>query len=598
MSDVPNLRIRVLTNPGQVSDFWTWLTDPARKMVACDTETTGLDWWQPSFRTRLVQFGDVNGGWAIPFEGWPGLVAGALDWCSKARVPVVFHNVGYDAQALRAHGIELDWSNVEDTFVWAALGGYADENRQLKNLAQRAFGPWAGAGERVLKTGMSNAGWTWADVPVGWKPYPLYGVVDTCVTAGLWEVWDGQGRRKKWGADHALEMAVIRLTNEMSYRGLPTDGAYLWEQIQAHEAKEAEIKDALSVLGITNPAQDAQLELLLTQAGVPLPAKTDKGKTKLDGEVLQHIDHPAAKLVLQYRQVHRWLGTYLQPIFEGAGGTLDRGLLHPGIKSFEARTGRMSVENPPLQQLPADDPVVRRGIVARSDDEDFVSADYGQIELRLWACLNNDQPMLAALHQVDASGEDFFVNLGKTIYQDPGFTKKDPRRGLLKATVYTKLFGGGVDTAAGSAGVDVYSLVPTWKALEKAYPSLEDMGNSLITTEKDERGQTVHKATSPFGRVFQTLDPVNRRKLPNYVTQGTAAIALKKALVRLDAAGFGDLMVLPVHDEVCFSIPKADTKEAMHDIAEVMDSVIREEDGWGISVKAEPSAGPNWAEAK
>jgi hypothetical protein len=138
--------------------------------------------------------------------------------------------------------------------------------------------------------------------------------------------------------------------------------------------------------------------------------------------------------------------------------------------------------------------------------------------------------------------------------------------------------------------VDVYGLVPTWRRLEQEYPSLKDQGASLITSETDEHGAVVHKSVSPFGREFRVTDPVLRRKLPNYAVQGTATIALKKALTRLEAAGFGDLMLLPVHDEVCFSIPKAE-------IAAVMDTVVTEEE-FGIAVRAEPSKGDNWAEAK
>jgi DNA polymerase-1 len=598
MSDVPNLRIRVLTSPSQVSDFWDWLTRTGRRMVAADTETTGLDWWSPFFKVRLIQFGDVEGGWAIPFDGWTQLIRCALEECSRRRILVVWHNVGYDSLALRSQGIELDWTVQEDTFIWAKLGGFAEQHAGLKENAMREFGPWAGAGERVLHAGMKAQGWSWADVPLGWKPYPLYGVVDTCVTAALWELWDAQGRRSRWAADHDLELSAIRLTGQMSWRGLPTDGAYLWEQIQDHEAKENVVRQRLASIGITNPAQNGQLEMLLKAEGYPLADKTASGKAKLDKDVLELIDHDAARDVLLWRQIHRWRVVYLEQIFNGAGSTLERGLLHPGIKPFEARTGRMSVENPPLQQLPAEDPVVRRGIVARSDDEVIVSSDYGQIELRLWASLNGDKPMLEALHLADETGGDFFVNLGKTVYGDPNFQKKDPRRALLKATTYTKLFGGGVETAAATAKVGVYTLVPTWKALEAAYPSLGDLGASLITSEKNEQGEIVHSATSPFGRVFKVKDPIERRKLPNYVTQGTAAIALKKALIRLEAAGFGDHMLLPVHDEVLFSIPKADQADAMAEIAEVMNTVIREQDGWGIDVRAEPGAGANWAEAK
>jgi DNA polymerase-1 len=340
----------------------------------------------------MIQFGDVNGGWAIPFEGWTALVRGVFDWCSRARVLMVAHNAGYDALALRKYGVQVDWSIVHDTFAWANITGYAEENRGLKTLAMREFGPWAGAGERVLHEGMKNAGWDWATVPLGWKPYPLYGVVDTCVTAALWEAW--APRRKDWAADHDLEMASLRICCEMMWRGLPVDGHYLHEQIQLLTCDESDVRDELRQPGDHQPAPERPAGAGPHRGGIQLPAKTEKGKTKLDQEVLEHIDHPAAQLVLRFRELYKTRTSYLEAMFEASGRTEGRGIIHPGIKPFEARTGRMSIEHPPLQQLPnaEDDPTVRRAVIAREDDHVVVSADFGQIELRMWASINGDRP--------------------------------------------------------------------------------------------------------------------------------------------------------------------------------------------------------------
>src|SRR4051812_22925632 len=438
MSAVPNLKIRVLTSPDQVADFWAWLTRPGRRMVAVDTESTGLDWWSPSFKVRLAQVGDVEGGWAIPYEGWPLLVQGALDWCSRARVKIVFHNASADAMVLRAMGYQLDWSNVEDTFVWTGVTGFADQHRGLKESAMREFGPWAGAGERVLHGGMKAQGWSWADVPMGWKPYPLYGVVDTCVTAALWELYDAQGRRSKWQADHDLEIATMRLTGDMAWRGTPIDGDYIAEAVSELQDEEDELRETLKTYGVTNPNQNGQLEAALKAEGYDLAAKTATGVAKLDKDVLAHIEHPAAQATTRFRFVTRMKGTYLGAMWSNAGGALGRGLMHPGIKPFEARTGRMSVENPPLQQLPADDETARRAIIPREDDEVVLSSDFGQIELRLWGHIFKDERMLERLHEVDKTGEDFFVLVGRDIYNEPSFVKADPRRTKIKSTIYAK----------------------------------------------------------------------------------------------------------------------------------------------------------------
>lgn len=589
--------MHVLTRPEQVAEFWQWLTDRTCGWVAADTETGSpdhpgqeLEWWQPGFTVRLFQFGDAGGGWAIPYEGWPRLVEAALNWCSMSRTLVIWHNLAYDWQALMVVGIELDLSNVVDTFVLASLGNYAEESRALKPCAIKALGSWAGAGQHRLQKGMKNANWTWTDVPMNWRPYPFYAVLDTCLTGLLWEAW--QDRYKRWESQHDLEISAIGITAGMARRGLPVDRGYMFKTLEQVTAEETEILDRLAGYGVKNPAQNASVSLALQKAGAQMPGLTATGKVAVDGDTLALIDHEIARDVVKYREVHRIRKTYLGAMLEAAGGEVEGiGLIHPNIKSLEAKTSRMSISDPPLQQLPRDNPIVRNAVVPRTEDERILSADFGQIEMRLFAAMNKDAALLALFNEADETKTDFFVTIGKRLYKDPNFKKSDVRRTLIKNSMYATIYSGGADTIAATAGADVYQVIPVLRELRKAFPSIADKGMSMVQRRKN--GDV--EIYTPTGRRFAlpASQASNARVLPNYSVQGHSAEILKEAMVRLCAIGLEENLLLPVHDEILLSVKKTEIDDVAAEVKEVMDAVVDFEQ-YGVHVRATPVSGSSW----
>lgn len=590
--EVPDIRIHILDTPEKAGDFLAWLKTPGREFVAVDTENTGLDWAAPDFRVRMIQFGDEKSGWAIPFQGWSALVKHALNWLAEARIWTVWFNLGYDALALRREGIQLDWSIQADLFALVVVSGFANEKRGLKDTAARELGPWAQVGQAMLDRGMNNAGWTWATVPMGWRPYPLYGVVDTVATALLWRKYLPKFIR--WKAQHDLELGAVRQANNMAWRGLPVDIGYMENQIQILKAEESKLNAELKELGVS-PVTDSEVRKVLEEQGAfpPDTLLTGTGMKSVAAEVLDRMSNPIAAKVKRLRWVHRAWNTYLRSMLEH---TDSNGRCHMGIKTMEARTSRMSIEKPPLQQLPANDPIVRRAIVGHTRSSLVISSDYSQIELRLWASMNKDFALINAIKEADKPGSpDFFTALCRDIYKEPGFVKADHRRTQVKSTTYAKLFGGGIDVAAKTAGVETYALVPTWKLLGETYASLGDNGMSMV----QRHGADIAYINSTFDRRFAVRGELDQqmRLLPNYVTQGSAAIALKTAMAGLEAAGLDDHLMLPVHDEVLASAEPSELDEIMHEMSEIMNAVIDEE-LWGIRVPADPHYGANWAEAK
>lgn len=605
---MPDLKLNVLDSPDKMWEFWQWITT-RHEYIAVDTETTGLDWWNPAFRVRLIQFGDATSGWSVPFHQWTGLVEGVFSWMSTHRVRAVFHNAAFDLQALRSEKVSVDISIVEDTFVWASLLGFAEDSRQLKSIAVREFGSWAKFGQALLQRGMQNAGWTWETVPMNYPPYIVYGAVDPILTAMYWEKIRPARERFLW--HHSLEVATLDITGKMARNGLAVNTNYCIEQGQSFQDRYDAVVAELNKHGIESPGQNAAVGKLLKEAGVlPKVVKlTGTGDISVDKDLLGMVQHPVAKLVLEGRRLNKLHG-YLKAMLKAAGGEVDdRVLIHPEIRSIEAKTGRMSVANPALQQLPSpdeDDPeslLVRAAVVPRSEDEVLVGADFGQIELRIFASLTGDTNLQRVLNETDAAkargdmrNADFFAAMGRDVYHDPSFEKSDPRRRLLKGTTYATMYSAGEAKIAETAKVTQEEISQVLKAMRGRYTAFETLGNELIKNGgRGPYGEPISSVETPTGRRFAVAHRSERRKLINYLVQGHSAEILKMAIQNVRELGWEDNLMLPVHDEIIMSVPREKSQQALDDLTEAMNAVVGQQD-YGVAVAASPAApADNWA---
>lgn len=564
-----------------------WLGE-RRNILAVDTETGGLNPRQHGL--RLVQIGDQKTGWAIPWEQWGGV---ALEILDSWEGDFVFHNAAFDVRFLKMHaGWKPPWHRIHDTMIMAQvcdpLGGGA-----LKPLANRHVDRRASAGDALLKEAMSKEGWGWDTIPVDYDAYWAYGCLDTIITAHLYDHFRAD---QKYPKVYELEMAARRVVSQMEDNGARIDLDYCerkyreltdWvEQVKAWGKNE---------LGISL-GSNLQLIKHFESIGAEITRTTKSGNPSVDKYQLRMWANDPnsgqvgefAKLLLKMRHADKMAGSYFSNFIE----MHDNGVLHPSVKTLGARTGRMSITDPALQTLPKGEALVRDAFIPH-EGHVLVSSDWSQIEMRLMAHFSQDERLAKAFHDADASGGDFFVELGKEIYKDPTFQKSDKRRGLVKNTLYAAAYGGGVQKMAETAGVPYATMktvadgvFSTYPGIKKFQATIEDAG---VRREREE-GQGY--VMTPYGRRLP-CDEGKVYTLQNYILQGHAAEMLKNTLVQLDLAGFGDYLILPVHDEVIFSIPREDAPELMHTIEEVM--TITE--GYSVPIPAEPE-GPleRWGE--
>lgn len=595
-----NVKLTLIDSVADVIAFNEWLESrPPYGVLSIDTETTGLNVRKD--QVRLIQIGDSEHGWAFARHDWLGVLRDAIQrWDGRW----VLHNALYDVSILHhSCDIDLPRSRVDDTMVMARINE-PHMSMALKTQASRHVDP-AAAGLQVNLGRAKTGSWTWATIPIENQEYWTYAALDPVLTQRLYEHhWPITSSEAPKAYD--LEMATLWVIERMQDYGVCVDvdrARKLTDDFASYCTKvETWCRSEYGV----SPGSHGDVVAALQRDGVEFTKTTKGGAYALDVEVLSSIDHPLAQAVLNRRQIQKMASTYVHHYAEDADVDW---LLYPSINSLGARTSRMSMADPNLQNLPRrgttrPGDVVRDLVISRHargvppDIYDprkhgaLVMCDFGQIEMRILAHLANEPAMLEAFR----STEDFFVALARQIYEDNTITKKDPRRQITKNAGYATIFGAGVPKFAQTAGVAVDVARRFMARWHQLYPGVQTFQQNIISAavEQAELGQPCGARSPLTNRWFVADDVRKAYVLTNYVIQGTAAEILKMKLCELSAAGLGEWMVAPVHDEIILDVPGEHVTDVVHTLRSIMndDKLLR------VPITAEVSYGRTWGEKR
>lgn len=550
-----------------VVEMMEWLKKP-RDVLAVDSETSGFDPFAPGARIRLVQFGDVNEAWTLDAERWPGLVQHILETYPGE---IAFHNAGFDMKWFAAHypGIKLPWSRTTDTMILARIDPEL-HTAKLKDLGSHLWGPAAAMGETALHTAMKNNGWEWDTVPMELPAYSQYAALDCILTARLYRHLE-HFKRGQTARIVSLEHEVRRIANGMELRGFRVDRPYCeekWEELGKfidHAQQFCKDKYGVSI------GSNQQLAKWFEAEGVELSERTANGALSMSKDVLEVLapKYELADMALKSRKSTKIRSAYFENILKFSEAD---GRAHCQIQTMEARTGRMSIKDPALQTLPSkgEGAMVRKAFLP-TEGHVIYSADYSSIESRLAAHFGEDDNMVEAFRVVDEEGGDFFVELGKKIW-DPDFKKSDPRRAVAKVIVYSGLYGAGVSKMAATAGVSEAEMSKIRDEFFESFPAIKAC-QKLFSAEAEAnyRKSGIAYVTSTFGRDLR-IDPDKIYTAANYKIQSHAAEILKQAIVNCDMLGIGDWLALPIHDELVLDVPATeDPVEVIATLREAME---------------------------
>lgn len=576
--------VRIPETSADRRDFLDWCHRHRHHPVAIDTEATGLDTFAPGFRLRVAQFGTARDAWVLPVDPAapdtrPNLAATAT--ALEILPELVAHNAKFDLLTLSRHvpGVELEhlWAKTTDTRILAHLldprgpqdGG---TGQALKPLCAKHVDPDAPDTQTGLYAEFHKIGHTkrtgWAAIALDNPLYTLYAGLDVILASRLYAELEPRVRHGGYGRLVAFEHAVALVCARMERTGFLLDVEYT-ERLSTRLAAESnQWAGTARGFGITSVNAPAQVSAALLGMGEELTETTETGAWKVDKEVLMPLadldrqwqrigarePNPLADAVLRAKRAAKWQTSYAEAMLS-LRDSADR--VHPDIASLAARTARMSISRPPLQQLPSGDWVIRRALVAEPGSV-VGAVDYKAVELRVLAALSGDRRMSAAVH----AGEDLHDYTARLLY-GPDFTPY--HRKIAKGVGLGKVYGGGADTLSRQTGAPLDQVKAALRTYDRVYSGVRRYSRRLI--DRAEYG--AKEVTTPAGRRL----PLDRRRLyaaTNYVVQSTARDVLAEALLRLDEHGLTSYLRLPVHDEVVYSAPRRDAEEVGRAIAETM----------------------------
>lgn len=335
-------------------------------------------------------------------------------------------------------------------------------------------------------------------------------------------------------------------------------------------------------------------EALFDRLGLPHGKKTQRGWST-DAETLEALrrDYPVVEDILQYRFYQKLSSTYVDGLLKVIGPD---GRIHSTFNQTEARTGRLSSDNPNLQNIPIRTELgsqMRAYFIAKPGCV-LVDADYSQIELRILAHITGDEHMREAFR----SGEDIHRSTAAKIYGLP-IDQVTPRlRSSAKAINFGIMYGKGAFSLSKDIGVTVKEAERFLQSYLAAFPKVSGYMDKTIADAKANG-----YVSTLFGRrrALPELSSGNfnvrasgERMARNTPIQGTAADVIKLAMVRvwrrLRDEKLESRLILTVHDELIVEAPEAEAEQAARILKEEMEGCVH----YAVPLETEVGIGKNW----
>ena len=346
-----------------------------------------------------------------------------------------------------------------------------------------------------------------------------------------------------------------------------------------------------------NPNSTKQLgEMLFVTMGLPHGKKTQRGWST-DAETLEALrDYPLVEDILQYRAYQKLNSTYVEGLLKVIG---EDGRIHSTFNQTEARTGRLSSDNPNLQNIPIRTELgsqLRAYFIAKPGCV-LVDADYSQIELRILAHVTGDEHMQQAFR----SGQDIHRSTAARIYGIPQGEVTPRVRSGAKAINFGIMYGKGAYSLSKDIGVTVKEADAFLKNYLAAFPSVSSyMDKTIADARANGYVSTLfgrRRALPELNSNSHNIRASGERMARNTPIQGTAADVIKLAMVRvwkrLRDEKMESRLILTVHDELIVEAPEAEAEKAAQILREEMEGCVH----YAVPLSTDVHTGKNWLEA-
>ena len=563
--------------------------------VCLDTETTNID----AHKAKLVGLAvavSPHKAYYIPVEH---IMTDKLISCLADKL-IIAHNLKYDACVLKNAGINLNLENAFDTMLAAYLLQAGQGKLNLKELAFSHLGmvipelikilsAQAGAKEKSRKGFVD-----WSKVPI--EALKNYACADADATLQLKQKFEqelAQSKNAKLAKlFYEMEMPLLSILMEMEKNGVLIDKKFLGSlslQLQDEIAKlEKEVFAGIGHEFNLNSSQQLG-QVLFDELSLPVVKRT-KTQRSTDESVLKKLRglHPVIRMILRYRELFKVKTGFVDPLPDMCD---EKGRVHTTFNQQRTTTGRLSSENPNLQNIPVDPKIgLRRAFVAPQGSKILV-ADYSQVELRVIAHFSRDSALVSSFEK----DQDIHIATAARIFDCFIDEVTFEQRRIAKTMNFAVMYG---MSAHGLAQALEIEYIKAQKHIDEYFESYSGMKAWIDETIKQVHLQGFVETLLGRRRLIPEIGSHNtrlrwagERMAINMPIQGTAADLIKLAMVKISEKL---KMVLQVHDELVFEVPEEEVEEVARLVKKEMEGAME----LRVPLKVDLKVGNNWGELR
>jgi DNA polymerase I len=575
------------------------------KEVCFDTETTGTD----ANNVEIVGLSfsaKVGTGYYIPFTANQEEAKHQLHLFAplfnNEKITWIGQNIKYDLLILKWYGIEPKGPLFDTMLAHYVI---EPEGRRSMDLLSAQYLSYAPVSiESLIGKKGKNQG-SMRDVAI--EKIKEYAAEDADITLQLKKVFEPLLQKKEvQKVFYEVENPLVRVLTNMEFEGVKIDVGFLndYSKSLEKEATECERK-VYEAAGVKfNLASPKQLgEVLFEKLKLdPKAKKTKTGQYATGEDVLLKLasEHPIVDDILGFRELTKLKSTYVDALPLMINPRTGR--VHTSYAQAVAVTGRLSSNNPNLQNIPirtARGREIRKAFIPRSTGRVLLSADYSQIELRIVAAISGDPNMCDAFQQ----RKDIHTATAAKVYNVSESAVTKEMRYKAKSVNFGIIYGQGAFGLADNLGISRTEAKEIIDNYKKEFPNIQRYMDEQINFAKEHEYVQTLMGRKRWLRDINssnfTVRGYAERNAINSPIQGTAADMIKMAMIRIHqemgAGKWESKMILQVHDELVFDAAEAEAEALKKLIVNCMVDALPLPNN--VPVEAEVGSGINWLEA-
>lgn len=572
--------------------------------VCFDTETTGID----ALNAELVgmSFSYEKGkAFYVPFpenkEEAQVLADKFKPFFENEDIEKIGQNVKYDLKILSHYGVQIKGKLFDTMIAHYLINPDMRHNMDVLSETYLKYSPKS-IEDLIGKKGKNQK--SMRDVAL--EDIKEYAAEDADITFQLKQnfspILDKAETKKLFDE---IEIPLIPVLAAMELEGINLDVPFLQsmsvEMAAESNALEQKIYEtAGEKFNLASPKQLGDILFDKLQIGGAKQKKTKTGQYATGEEVLSYLanDNQIVKDILEWRQMVKLQSTYIDAL----PNQVDKktGRVHTDYMQTVAATGRLSSNNPNLQNIPIRTErgrLIRKAFIARDENHTLVSADYSQIELRIIAALSGEENMIAAFQ----NNEDIHRSTAAKVFNVPLEEVTKEQRSNAKTVNFGIIYGVSAFGLSNQTSLSRKESAELIDAYYATYPKLKSyMSNQVDFARENGYVQTVlgrRRYLKDINSANMMVKSGAERNAVNAPIQGSAADIIKIAMInihkKLTSENWKSKMLLQVHDELVFDVHNSELEKIQPMIKHEMENAFIMD----VPLDVEIGLGKNWLEA-